>query len=69
MLRQNLVCAFAYNASGISVAGGALYPLMSVLLSPMVAALGVDAPRLAHSRPSRAQSIGHWEGTTTPTAR
>ena len=40
-VRQNLVFAFAYNLVGIPVAGGALYPLMGVLLSPMVAALAM----------------------------
>jgi Cu+-exporting ATPase len=37
-IRQNLVFAFAYNAAGVPIAAGALYPLLGVLLSPMVAA-------------------------------
>lgn len=36
-IRQNLVFAFGYNALGIPVAAGALYPAFGILLSPMVA--------------------------------
>jgi Cu+-exporting ATPase len=37
-IRQNLAFAFLYNAAGVPVAAGALYPLFGVLLSPMVGA-------------------------------
>jgi Cu+-exporting ATPase len=37
-IRQNLVFAFFYNAAGIPVAAGLLYPLFGILLSPMIAA-------------------------------
>lgn len=37
-IRQNLVFAFMYNAAGIPVAAGLLYPLFGILLSPMIAA-------------------------------
>ncbi|WOF44976.1 copper-translocating P-type ATPase [Sphingopyxis indica] len=37
-IRQNLVFAFIYNAAGIPVAAGLLYPLFGLLLSPMIAA-------------------------------
>jgi Cu+-exporting ATPase len=36
-IRQNLFFAFAYNAVGIPVAAGALYPIFGLLLSPIVA--------------------------------
>jgi Cu+-exporting ATPase len=36
-IRQNLGFAFAYNALGVPVAAGALYPLFGVSLSPMLA--------------------------------
>jgi Cu+-exporting ATPase len=36
-IRQNLFFAFLYNALGIPVAAGALYPVFSLLLSPMIA--------------------------------
>jgi Cu+-exporting ATPase len=37
-IRQNLVCAFVYNAAGIPVAAGVLYPVFGLLLSPIIAA-------------------------------
>jgi P-type E1-E2 ATPase len=37
-IRQNLVFAFVYNAAGIPVAAGLLYPVFGILLSPMIAA-------------------------------
>jgi len=36
-IRQNLFFAFLYNALGIPVAAGALYPVFGLLLSPMIA--------------------------------
>jgi Cu+-exporting ATPase len=41
-IRQNLVFAFAYNAIGIPLAAGVLYPHFGVLLSPIVAALAMS---------------------------
>ena len=37
-IRQNLFFAFIYNAAGVPVAAGVLYPLFGILLSPIVAA-------------------------------
>jgi P-type Cu+ transporter len=37
-IRQNLVFAFIYNAAGIPVAAGVLYPAFGILLSPIIAA-------------------------------
>jgi len=37
-IRQNLVLSFVYNAAGIPLAAGVLYPLFGLLLSPVVAA-------------------------------
>ncbi|WP_442957107.1 heavy metal translocating P-type ATPase [Phreatobacter sp. AB_2022a] len=37
-IRQNLVFAFIYNAAGVPVAAGLLYPVFGVLLSPILAA-------------------------------
>jgi Cu+-exporting ATPase len=37
-IRQNLAFAFGYNALGIPLAAGLLYPSFGILLSPMVAA-------------------------------
>ena len=37
-IRQNLFFAFIYNAAGVPVAAGVLYPLLGILLSPIIAA-------------------------------
>ena len=37
-IRQNLVFAFVYNAAGVPVAAGVLYPFFGILLSPIIAA-------------------------------
>ena len=37
-IRQNLVFAFIYNAAGIPIAAGVLYPFTGMLLSPIIAA-------------------------------
>ena len=41
-IRQNLFFAFVYNAIGVPVAAGVLYPLFGVLLSPMIAAAAMS---------------------------
>ncbi|MEO6991530.1 MAG: copper-transporting ATPase, partial [Candidatus Baltobacteraceae bacterium] len=41
-IRQNLVFAFLYNALGIPIAAGVLYPTFGILLSPVVAALAMS---------------------------
>jgi Cu+-exporting ATPase len=37
-IRNNLFFAFVYNALGVPVAAGVLYPLFGILLSPIIAA-------------------------------
>ncbi|WP_439548919.1 copper-translocating P-type ATPase [Falsiroseomonas sp.] len=37
-IRENLFFAFAYNAAGVPIAAGVLYPLFGILLSPVIAA-------------------------------
>ena len=41
-IRQNLFFAFVYNALGVPLAAGVLYPLFGITLSPMVAALAMS---------------------------
>jgi Cu+-exporting ATPase len=41
-IRQNLGLAFVYNAIGIPIAAGALYPVFGLLLSPMIAAAAMS---------------------------
>jgi len=41
-IRQNLVFAFGYNALGVPIAAGILYPATGLLLSPMIAALAMS---------------------------
>ena len=41
-IRQNLVFAFGYNALGVPIAAGALYPTFGILLSPMLAAAAMS---------------------------
>jgi Cu+-exporting ATPase len=41
-VRQNLFFAFVYNALGVPIAAGALYPAFGLLLSPMLAALAMS---------------------------
>ena len=60
-MKQNLGFAFVYNAVGVPIAAGVLYPLFHVLLSPMIAALAMslssvsvvaNALRLGAGRPA-----------------
>ncbi|OYZ86285.1 MAG: hypothetical protein B7Y01_05305, partial [Xanthobacter sp. 17-67-6] len=40
-IRQNLFLAFIYNAAGVPIAAGVLYPAFGLLLSPIIAALAM----------------------------
>jgi len=41
-IKQNLFFAFVYNAIGVPVAAGVLYPFTGLLLNPMIAALAMS---------------------------
>jgi Cu+-exporting ATPase len=41
-IRQNLFFAFVYNAMGVPVAAGILYPVLGLLLNPMIAAAAMS---------------------------
>ncbi len=46
-IRQNLFFALAYNASGVPVAAGVLFPFFGILISPMFAAFAMTASSLS----------------------
>ena len=64
-IRQNLFFAFVYNALGVPVAAGVLYPFFGILLSPMIAGGGDELQlRLGHrQRAAAAESVRSAEGT------
>jgi Cu+-exporting ATPase len=41
-IRQNLFFAFIYNAAGVPIAAGVLYPVFGILLSPIIGALAMS---------------------------
>jgi Cu+-exporting ATPase len=41
-IRQNLFFAFIYNAVGVPIAAGVLYPFFGILLSPIFAAAAMS---------------------------
>jgi Cu+-exporting ATPase len=58
-IRQNLFFAFIYNAAGVPIAAGVLYPFFGILLSPIIAAAAMalssvsvvgNSLRLRHSK-------------------
>ncbi|AKQ41649.1 haloacid dehalogenase [Aurantiacibacter atlanticus] len=46
-IRQNLFFALIYNASGVPVAAGVLYPIFGILISPMFAAFAMSASSIS----------------------
>lgn len=46
-IRQNLFFAFIYNALGVPIAAGVLYPVFGLLLSPMIAAAAMSLSSLS----------------------
>jgi Cu+-exporting ATPase len=46
-IRQNLFFAFVYNALGVPIAAGVLYPVLGLLLSPMLAAAAMSLSSLS----------------------
>lgn len=41
-IRQNLLFAFLYNALGIAVAAGVLFPFLETLMNPMLAGVAMS---------------------------
>ena len=46
-IRQNLFFALIYNAAGVPIAAGVLYPMLGLLISPMFAALAMSASSIS----------------------
>jgi Cu+-exporting ATPase len=46
-IKQNLFFAFVYNALGVPIAAGVLYPVFGILLSPMIAAAAMSASSIS----------------------
>lgn len=46
-IKQNLFLAFVYNALGVPVAAGVLYPVFGILLSPIIAAAAMSLSSLS----------------------
>lgn len=46
-IKQNLFFAFVYNAAGVPIAAGILYPFFAVLLNPMIAAAAMSLSSLS----------------------
>src|SRR3546814_2279403 len=55
-IRQNLFFAFIYNAAGVPIAAGLLYPVFGILLSPIIAA-GAMALSRSEEHTSELQSL------------
>jgi len=70
-IRQNLVFAFGYNTVGIPIAAGVLYPVIGLLLSPMIAAGAMAASSLSvvgNANRLRRFTFGHGNEATLPPA-
>ncbi|MDN3027851.1 heavy metal translocating P-type ATPase [Streptomyces sp. S.PB5] len=66
-IRQNLFFALVYNAVGIPLAAGALYPLWGIRLSPIIAAAAMALSSL--SVVTNASRLRRWNAPALPDAR
>ncbi|TQJ92476.1 heavy metal translocating P-type ATPase [Streptomyces sp. SLBN-31] len=66
-IRQNLFFALVYNAVGIPLAAGALYPLWGIRLSPIIAAAAMALSSL--SVVTNASRLRRWHAQPLPAAR
>ena len=61
-MQQNLGFAFLYNALGVPIAAGVLYPAFGLLLSPMLAALAMSLS--SASVVANALRLSRWQAAT-----
>jgi P-type Cu+ transporter len=66
-IRQNLFFALAYNAVGIPIAAGLLYPFFGIHLSPIIAAAAMALSSL--SVVTNANRLRRWQPAPLPAAR
>lgn len=59
-IRQNLFFAFIYNALGVPVAAGVLYPFFGLLLSPIIAAAAMSLSSLSVVANALRLNMLHW---------
>jgi Cu+-exporting ATPase len=65
-IRQNLMFAFVYNAAGIPIAAGVLYPAFGWLLSPVVAAAAMALSSVSViSNALRLRAVGNVDGVAS----
>src|SRR5213075_735672 len=63
-LTQNLTFALVYNALGVPIAAGVLYPFFGILLSPLIAAAAMSFSSV--SVITNALRLGHFHGDSRP---
>jgi Cu+-exporting ATPase len=63
-IRQNLIFALGYNAIGVPIAAGALYPFLGIRLSPILAAAAMAASSL--SAVGNANRLRRWRPMPSP---
>ncbi len=66
-IRQNLFFAFIYNAAGVPIAAGVLYPVFGILLSPIIARCRDGA--VVGERDRQCTAAAHRQARLTTTAR
>ena len=67
-IRQNLFFAFVYNALGVPIAAGVLYPSFGVLLSPMIASAAMSLSSVSVIVQCPAAAAGQALKTSPPAA-
>src|SRR5262249_58593121 len=64
-IRQNLLFAFIYNAAGVPIAAGVLYPVFGILLSPVIGAAAIALSSVSVVATALRLRRGGWFGPRT----